>query len=97
MQLLEDMGVMTLEKEQSVGLASTLMSDISERQSGGDTINLTPEFIQQIFAERPQVKIAYHRHVPADMDEKEFWLKYYKHQDAVEVHFSLTIAEKSDQ
>ena len=89
MQLLEDMGLMASKREQSVGLASTLMSDISEKQSGGDTINLTPGLIQQIFAERPQVKRAYHRHVPADMDEKEFWLKYCKHQDAVEVHFSL--------
>ena len=70
-------------KDQRVGLASTLMPDILEGHQDSNTVSLRPELIEQIFAERPHVKEAYRRHVPADLDEKEFWVRYCKHQEAI--------------
>lgn len=43
--------------------------------------------MKQIFAERPNVHEAYLRNVPKIMDERDFWLKYCKHEFAVKVTF----------
>eukprot|EP00210_Caulerpa_lentillifera_P003103 g2965.t1 len=72
-------------KEQKAGLASVLMPDITDDHDKAQRVklNLTPEIIHQIFAEQPHVRAAFVEHVPTDMDEKEFWLKYCKHVYAV--------------
>lgn len=41
---------------------------------------LTPEAIQQIFAEKPHVHRAFLANVPAVMSEKEFWQKFFKNE-----------------
>jgi hypothetical protein len=46
---------------------------------------LTPEVIAQVFAEKPHVKRAYQRSVPHQMSEKEFWVRYLKHELSKEV------------
>ncbi len=46
---------------------------------------LTPEVIQLLFAEKPHVRRAFERSVPAHMSEKEFWTRYLKHELAKEV------------
>lgn len=72
-------------KEQKAGIASILMPDFTDDQDKTQRVklNLTPEIIHQIFAEQPHVRAAFVEHVPTDMDEKEFWLKYCKHVYAI--------------
>ncbi|GJP71304.1 hypothetical protein CLOP_g2147 [Closterium sp. NIES-67] len=48
------------------------------RKSNTITFNLTPQIIQQIFAEKPAVHRAFMELVPARMPEKDFWTKYYR-------------------
>ena len=45
-------------------------------------MRLTPELVQQIFAERPHVKRAHAALVPQSMDEKAFWSHFMKHEMA---------------
>lgn len=45
-------------------------------------MRLTPELVQQIFAERPHVKRAHAALVPQSTDEKAFWSQFMKHEMA---------------
>lgn len=46
------------------------------------TMKLTPELVQQIFAERPHVRRAHEALVPQSLDEKTFWSQFIKHEMA---------------
>jgi hypothetical protein len=57
-------------------------------QDGGAVamrFTLTPEVIAMVFAEKPHVKRAYMKSVPHQMSEKEFWVRYLKHELSKEV------------
>ena len=41
---------------------------------------VTPEGIQQIFAEKPHVHRAFLANVPAAMDENTFWTRFFKNE-----------------
>ncbi len=41
---------------------------------------VTPEGVQQTFAERPHVHRAFLANVPAVMDEKAFWTRFFKNE-----------------
>ena len=45
-------------------------------------MRLTPELVQQIFAERPHVRRAHAALVPQSVDEKAFWSQFMKHEMA---------------
>ena len=45
-------------------------------------MKLTPELVQQIFAERPHVRRAHEALVPQSLDEKTFWSQFIKHEMA---------------
>jgi hypothetical protein len=49
------------------------------------TMNITPQFIQQVFAEKPHVHRAFVENVPQKMDEKEFWTRFAKHEIQMQV------------
>lgn len=75
------------EERQKIGLPSSLLPDMTEAQDPSKTYQLTPERKRQILEEKLNVKEAYERHVPADMDEQEFWTKFCIHQSAIHVFF----------
>ena len=41
---------------------------------------VTPEGVQQIFAEKPHVHRAFLANVPAVMDENAFWTRFFKNE-----------------
>ena len=41
---------------------------------------VTPEGVQQIFAEKPHVHRAFLANVPASMDENAFWTRFFKNE-----------------
>lgn len=41
---------------------------------------VTPEGVQQIFAEKPHVHRAFLANVPAAMDENAFWTRFFKNE-----------------
>ena len=41
---------------------------------------VTPEGVQQIFAEKPHVHRAFMANVPAVMDENAFWTRFFKNE-----------------
>lgn len=41
---------------------------------------VTPEGVQQIFAEKPHVHRAFLANVPARMDENAFWTRFFKNE-----------------
>ena len=41
---------------------------------------VTPEGVQQIFAEKPHVHRAFLANVPASMDENTFWTRFFKNE-----------------
>ncbi len=45
-------------------------------------MKLTPELVQQIFAERPHIHRAHAALVPESLDEKTFWSRFMKHEMA---------------
>ena len=49
------------------------------------TMTITPQFIQQVFAEKPHVHRAFVENVPQKMDEKEFWTRFAKHEIQMQV------------
>lgn len=78
--------------KQRVGWATALMADISPSDDGKTKrvkFSLSPETIQQIFSERQHVHRSYLEHVPHTMDDKEFWIRFCKHEVAMEVVFSM--------
>uniref|UniRef100_A0A5B7AVC9 Putative RNA polymerase II transcription factor B subunit 1-1 isoform X1 n=1 Tax=Davidia involucrata TaxID=16924 RepID=A0A5B7AVC9_DAVIN len=65
--------------KQRVGLKSATLWDVKPSADGKSnrvTLNLNPEIIHQIFAEKPAVHQAFLNFVPSKMSEKEFWTKY---------------------
>ncbi|KAF9598715.1 hypothetical protein IFM89_030439 [Coptis chinensis] len=65
--------------KQRVGFKSAMITDINpvpDGRSNKVTFNLTPEIIDQIFAEKPAVHKAYLKFVPYKFLEVEFWRKY---------------------
>ena len=73
-------GLGKLARHQRTGLSS-VMHEV-ERLHDGSTervsIQLTPQDIEKIFFERPEVHRAFLAHVPHSMTEAEFWQKYFK-------------------
>lgn len=51
------------------------------------TMTITPQFIQQVFAEKPHVHRAFVENVPQKLDEKEFWTRFAKHEIQIQVDF----------
>ena len=51
------------------------------------TMTITPQFIQQVFAEKPHVHRAFVENVPQKLDEKEFWTRFAKHEIQIQVSF----------
>ncbi|KAA8523510.1 hypothetical protein F0562_009933 [Nyssa sinensis] len=67
--------------KQRVGLKSAMLWDVKPSADGKSnrvTLNLTPEIVHQIFAEKPAVHQAFLNFVPSKMTEKDFWTKYSK-------------------
>ena len=63
---------------------------------------VTPEGVQQIFAEKPHVHRAFLANVPARMDENAFWTRFFKNElnrqvscSAVSMLLAHCIAESS--
>lgn len=52
------------------------------------TLSLTPEIVQQLFAEKPHLHRAYTAMVPEKLSEKEFWERYFNYEVARKVHIS---------
>lgn len=73
-------GPRSMGPQQRSGLPS-VMHEV-ERLHDGSTervsIRLSPQDIQRIFVERPEVHRAFMAHVPHAMEEKEFWQRYFK-------------------
>ncbi|KAL4434287.1 hypothetical protein ABPG75_000728 [Micractinium tetrahymenae] len=70
-------------RKQRVGLPSAMLADVKPSADGQTEkvhFQLTPEIIQQIFTERPEVHRAFLAHVPHNLDEKAFWTRYFKQQ-----------------
>ncbi|KAK9845933.1 hypothetical protein WJX81_006374 [Elliptochloris bilobata] len=70
---------------QRVGLSSVMLAHMQGSQDGRSntvTMRLTPELVQQIFAERPYVRRAHAALVPQSLDEKAFWSQFMKHEMA---------------
>ncbi|PSC72434.1 putative RNA polymerase II transcription factor B subunit 1-1 [Micractinium conductrix] len=68
---------------QRAGLPSAMLADVKPSADGQTEkvhFQLTPQIIQQIFTERPEVHRAYLAHVPHTLDEKAFWTRYFKQQ-----------------
>ncbi len=49
------------------------------------TLSLTPEIVQQLFAEKPHLHRAYTAMVPEKLNEKEFWERYFNYEVARKV------------
>ncbi|KAJ1703568.1 hypothetical protein LUZ63_003347 [Rhynchospora breviuscula] len=65
--------------KQQPGFKSAMLADVRPSADGRTnkvTFSLTPEIIQQIFAEKPAVHRAFLNLVPSKMSEKDFWTKY---------------------
>lgn len=43
------------------------------------TFKITKDTIQQIFSEKPHIKMAYQLHVPHNLEEKVFWERYLRY------------------
>ena len=54
------------------------------------TMAITPQFVQQVFAEKPHVHRAYIENVPHAMDAEMFWTRFAKHEIALQVICSNT-------
>ena len=52
-------------------------------------MTITPQFIQQVFAEKPHVHRAFVENVPQKMDDKEFWTRFAKYEIQVQVRHRL--------
>ncbi len=65
---------------QRSGLSSVMheVEQLHDGQTERVNIHLTPQDIQRIFVERPEVHRAYLAHVPHALPETEFWQKYFK-------------------
>jgi transcription initiation factor TFIIH subunit 1 len=65
---------------QRSGLSSVMheVEQLHDGQTERVNIHLTPQDIQRIFLERPEVHRAYLAHVPHALPETEFWQKYFK-------------------
>jgi len=65
---------------QRSGLSSVMheVEQLHDGQTERVNIHLTPQDIQRIFLERPEVHRAYLAHVPHALPETEFWKKYFK-------------------
>jgi hypothetical protein len=60
---------------------SSIMHEVEKLHDGKTervNIQLTPQDIQRIFRERPEVNRAFVAYVPHSMSEEEFWQKYFK-------------------
>ena len=60
---------------------SSIMHEVEKLHDGKTervNIQLTPQDIQRIFRERPEVNRAFVAYVPHSMKEEEFWQKYFK-------------------
>lgn len=49
------------------------------------TLSLTPELVQQLFAEKPHLHRAHTVLVPEKVSEKEFWERYFNYEVARKV------------
>jgi len=65
---------------QRTGLSSVIheVESLHDGQTERVNIHLTPQDIQRIFVERPEVHQAYLAHVPHTLSETKFWQMYFK-------------------
>ena len=64
---------------QAVGVPPGFLSDVTKMDGcNGLRLNLTPDIIQAIFKTYPAVKRKHLQAVPHEMDEKDFWTKFFQ-------------------
>ncbi|KAL0053658.1 hypothetical protein WJX82_009019 [Trebouxia sp. C0006] len=69
--------------KQRAGVGNVMLLGMRPSADGRtNTVNyqVTPEGVQQTFAERPHVHRAFLANVPAVMDEKAFWTRFFKNE-----------------
>lgn len=59
------------------------------------TFKITKDTVQQIFSEKPHIKLAYQLRVPHTLDEKTFWQRYLKYLARCKVQHMLPHAHLS--
>ncbi|CAL8468426.1 g7966 [Coccomyxa elongata] len=68
---------------QQAGFKTAMISEqTGEGGSRRVTLSLTPEIVQQLFAEKPHLHRAYTAMVPEKLSEKEFWERYFNYEVA---------------
>jgi len=70
----------TVQSDQAIGLSSALLADMQPESSGCNEVkyNLNVDTIEAIFKTYPAVKKKYQEVVPHEMQEKDFWTKFFQ-------------------
>lgn len=75
--------------KQEIGVSGAFLADIKPQTDGcnGLKYNLTPDIIECIFKAYPAVRRKHTEHVPAKLNESEFWTKFFQshyfHRDRI--------------
>ncbi|KAK9865480.1 hypothetical protein WJX84_000774 [Apatococcus fuscideae] len=67
---------------QRTGFSTAMIGDVRQGSEGSTdrvTFKITKDTVQQIFSEKPHIKLAYQLRVPHTLDEKTFWQRYLKY------------------
>lgn len=67
-------------QKQDIGVSGGFLADIKPQTDGcnGLKYNLTPDIIECIFKAYPAVRHKHNEHVPAKLNESEFWTKFFQ-------------------